>query len=78
MEMSIKANGRMTKQMDMEFTRIAMGRGMRDTGRMIPKTVMALKLGQTVANTKDSIKMAKNMGMANTNGQMAALTKAAG
>jgi hypothetical protein len=40
-----KVSGKKTKQMAMEYTRIRMGRSMRDTGRMINSTDLAKRLG---------------------------------
>lgn len=78
METYMKANGKTIKQMVMEFIPIAMGQDIKVTGKMIPKMVMEHRRGQMAVNMMDCIKMGRNMGMENINGQTVALTKEAG
>lgn len=78
METYMKANGKTIKQMVMEFILIAMGQDIKVTGKMIPKMVMEHRHGQMAVNMTGCIKMGRNTGMANINGQTVALTKEAG
>ena len=78
MEIFMKENGKTIRQMVMEFTHIAMVRNTKVIGEKIFKTAMERKFGLMEVNTKDCIKMEKNMVMEDMCGQMGALMKEVG
>ena len=64
MEISMKANGSMTKLMVMGHTSMLMVQLMLVSGLKISNMEKELKNGQMVQNTKGTIKMGRSMGMA--------------
>ena len=67
---SLKASGKMIKQMDKEHTFIKMVPSMRGNGKMTYKTDLGKKAGQIKAIMKVIIQMEKSMAKVNTFGWM--------
>ena len=72
MAIFMKVNLKMTKLVDMEFTIIKLGLGIKGNGKMISKKGMVVKNGKMVHFTKDTLKKAKRMAKESINGQMEA------
>lgn len=75
MGMFMKEAGQMTKQRDLESTRILMALSTWAHGGMINRMVKARKAGLMVQCMKETTKMARNMGLEYSNGQTAQNTK---
>jgi hypothetical protein len=73
MQMAIftRENGKMIKQMVLEYIDILMAPDMKDTGMTIDNMDKESKHGLTVLNTKVITKWEKSMAWVNSNGQMA-------
>lgn len=78
MEMYLKVNGKMIRQMVMEFIIMQMDRFMKDIGKMIFKKDMVQKNGQMVLDMKVTINKDKNMAMALIFGMMVQYMKEVG
>ena len=63
-----KENGKMTRPMDMEFTRMLTAQNTRETGPTISNTGGVSSSGQMVVNTKEFIKLAASTDKAVTCG----------
>lgn len=74
----MKEIGYKIKLKAMEYIRMQMAQNMKETGRVIYKTDMELKLGKMEANTKVFIKKEKNTDKENIHGQIKATMKVAG
>ena len=75
---SMKANGKTIKQMDMENISMSVEPFTLGLGRIINKMGMVLKLGQTIPNMMDTIKKARKTGMEHISGLMDPHTAATG
>jgi hypothetical protein len=78
MEIFIKANGKMTKLMALEFIFMLMVHNIQVFGKMINKMEMGHKNGQMEVNIKDHINWVKKMVKASIYGQMEVITKVIG
>jgi len=66
--MYMKEHGKMTKQMDLVTTPITMEAGMKVSGLRTSKMVRALRNGQMVQSTQDSIRKVKSTGTESLSG----------
>jgi hypothetical protein len=74
MAMFTRANGRMIKLMVKESTPIQMALAMKEIGKKISSTAMALRDGPMVLAIKDSMLRGRNMGRVNLSGQTGVLS----
>lgn len=78
MEIFMKVNGKMIRQMDLEFITIKMVQSMKAIGKMIYNMEKEGKVGQREVCMKDNIMKVKRMGLVNMFGLIAQAMKGAG